>query len=90
MLDEIAPLKEKLDNAELVWAKLEENPTLYDLVIKHLQWEPVDLNKFVELQLWEELNAINNSLDSSSDAIQPVGKSSLQDRMMQTNARVNL
>lgn len=79
--------EEKLNNAELVWNKLSENKALYDLANRFLKWEEIDLNKYVEDSLWEELDAINNSIDNSSDWEKPTWVTSLQERMMKTNAR---
>ena len=68
--------------------KLDENPSLKNLVSRHFAWEKIDLDSLVQATLWDELDAINNSVDNSSDAKKPEWKQSLQSMLNATNVKI--
>ncbi len=87
-LSEFDYYKEQFEKNDTAWKKLDENLTLKNLVSRHFAWEKIDLDSLVETVLWDELDAINNTIDNSSDAEKPAWKQSLQDMLNSTNVKI--
>ena len=87
-LSEFNYYKEQFDKNDNAWKKLDENPSLKNLVSRHFSWEKIDLDSLVQATLWDELDAINNSVDNSSDAKKPEWKQSLQSMLNATNVKI--
>ena len=87
-LSEFDYYKEQFDKNDNAWKKLDENPSLKNLVSRHFAWEKIDLDSLVQATLWDELDAINNSVDNSSDAKKPEWKQSLQSMLNATNVKI--
>ena len=79
--------KEQFEKNETAWSKLDENPTLKNIVERFFSWENIDLAWIVEEKILEELDAINNSADNSSDAEKPAWKMTLQQKMFITSQK---